>query len=296
MTGYIEPTGPGTGEIRRRHSAQHDEREITQGSHGGIQTGTRTMNAPMRRSASDLDQPVSVVPPGPNNAGATLANYAAGHAPRVRFSADYERKPEWSKAVDGSGEDGVHSDLRPIADRRMGAPSMPVNTGGAPQSSSTFSAQGPSRSSPGIMPSHPPRSAGLVLMSPRGRNRGYSLRTKLFQRHVKDEAEGGSSVIELDEVGPSGQPGKRRTATDHGPSKKSVDATVTEAPAFDHEYPRLPERPIKKGLTGISALPHYENWIQKRAVRMGPIEKAKLTIEHVRKVVLRIQEISPSKD
>ncbi|KAK5148415.1 hypothetical protein LTR04_000654, partial [Oleoguttula sp. CCFEE 6159] len=254
------------------------------------------MNAPMRRSASDLDQPVSVVPPGPNNAGATLANYAAGHAPRVRFSADYERKPEWSKAVDGSGEDGVHSDLRPIADRRMGAPSMPVNTGGAPQSSSTFSAQGPSRSSPGIMPSHPPRSAGLVLMSPRGRNRGYSLRTKLFQRHVKDEAEGGSSVIELDEVGPSGQPGKRRTATDHGPSKKSVDATVTEAPAFDHEYPRLPERPIKKGLTGISALPHYENWIQKRAVRMGPIEKAKLTIEHVRKVVLRIQEISPSKD
>lgn len=50
------------------------------------------------------------------------------------------------------------------------------------------------------------------------------------------------------------------------------------------------------GLQGISALPHYETWIKRKAARSKYTRQIKHAYKRIRKFLLRISEIPPSKD
>lgn len=146
---------------------------------------------------------------------------------------------------------------------------------------------------------HTPKVAPL---SPRtARSRGMSLRSSLFQRHMRDRSRENLSVIEMNDVGPSTQAGLERHVSRVMTGKKNMDTVVEISPVNDSDpydvrddaY-KSPE-PGKSG-TGITALPNYENWIRKRAVHNATWRRMKEHYQRARKLILRINDIPPSEN
>ncbi|KAK4999785.1 drs2 neo1 protein [Elasticomyces elasticus] len=128
-------------------------------------------------------------------------------------------------------------------------------------------------------------------LSPRSRNRGLSLRSSLFQRSI-DRQETTESAIELDVVGSSSQQRTGRSLKRGVPNKKSLEATVSRILGSDDNGSDQ-ARP-SNGVQGMSALPNYESWFQKRAARNQALRKIKEYYHRARKFVLRIREMPPS--
>lgn len=169
-------------------------------------------------------------------------------------------------------------------------------------------------------PSDPQRSGSFPL-SPKTRSRGWSLRRTLLNRNLDDSdtrastaaAAARNSIIELDEVS-SPSPGSSRpqafdaitspNRSDRSTSSKKSDHIVIISPGIDqhsgtdhHSDSTFPDRQtLKKGLQGISALPHYESWILERARHNAHLKRIQAGYHKLRKIILRIQEIPPSKD
>ena len=130
--------------------------------------------------------------------------------------------------------------------------------------------------------------------SPRSRDRGFSLRRSILARNIQTESNG--SVIELQPAGPSTGQVESSLPTDRaGPSKKS-DTTITVSPIVEQAplTDSAPE-PVKKNL-GLSSLPHYESWVASKASSAGLLSQFHTLKENLRKRILRIREIPPSKD
>jgi phospholipid-translocating ATPase len=162
-----------------------------------------------------------------------------------------------------------------------------------------------------------------IPQSPKTRNRGWSLRRTLLNRAFDSPSSAASpsssaahhaarnSIIELEEVsqpgaGPSNRAQQSDTITSsenmpyRSPSKKS-NPVVTVSPSIEQfeaqDKSIIPDRlTLKKGLQGISALPHYESWTIERARHNVYVRKLRAGYHKLRKAVLRIQEIPPSKD
>lgn len=146
------------------------------------------------------------------------------------------------------------------------------------------------QSAPGARP--PVQSLRFSPLSPRPRDRSFSLRKQLFTRNVQGEPEGSRSAIEL-------QPAVHNASSSQKLrrdfSKKS-STTVTVSPINqDYNSVRIPER-LAKSSQSPSALPHYETWLKGSVTRSGIFSKLKATHRKIRNVILRIQELPPSKD
>lgn len=265
--------------------------ELDSGSHTTPPNRSRTVgDAPgptTTSSASGTDVPVHPV------------RESLDQSHRVRFSQDVERHPAKGKkrksdedlgAVDGAND-------------RPGTPNLSIDTSVAGKGKAMLG--GPVITSPSsiIPPQASSRPKTLSPMSPQGRNRGYSLRSSLFQRNMTQRQHTTDSSIEMGEVGPSrGRASSNpltRQITQFRQGKKS-ETVVEVSPVLEGgEYDgKISELPTSKtsGIQGIDALPNYQTWLQHRARQNAAWRNIKQGYHRARNFVLRINEIPPSKD
>lgn len=149
----------------------------------------------------------------------------------------------------------------------------------------------PARTSARLLHESNPSSPSL---SPRSRDRGYSLRRSVFARTINNSNENEASVIELTEAGSSSQVSKPTSehAEEDTQDKKSVSRVVVTPGTAP--FP-LPPRPQPKKSTFKPSLRKYDSWVEKG--RKYQVSKnASAAYERARKIVLRIKEIPPSQD
>lgn len=233
----------------------------------------------------------------------------------MRFSADLERPlPEESRQ-----QQHQHQPQQPPADRRRSR-GLSINTDIAHQPPAGRSPErsGVSPLSPrnALSPTspHSPDSAGRS----RSRNRGYSLRRTIFAKNIQTQSGGTSpGAIELGEAvspqaeipqepSPPQSPQKEDDVAKHHrvstetekshvlvaqtsmPESNSADGTSTT-------YASEPSEGLKRG-KHLSMSRSHERWLKKRAVIAQFEARIEGFLEAVRKTILRIKEIPPSKD
>ena len=130
--------------------------------------------------------------------------------------------------------------------------------------------------------------------SPRSRDRGFSLRRSILARNIQPESNG--SIIELQPAGPSTGQVESSLPTDRADPGKKSDTMITVSPIIEQAplADSAPE-PVKK-ILGLSSLPHYESWVASKASSAGLLSQFHTLKEALRKRILRIREIPPSKD
>ncbi|KAI9777848.1 MAG: hypothetical protein M1839_008525 [Geoglossum umbratile] len=251
--------------IRRGQSSQYDEDHVfdRRGVEDSPPAGEMRADNPPLSAASASDGPI----------------------PRVRFSADMESV----RPVDGTSSSaqssapptGAHSE-NPRTTTRLGATNLAIDTASAASESSSVvqstesqpHSTGPSRLSP---------------TTPKTRDRGYSLRRSLFARSINEQVvhPPPDDAVELGAIGP--KPG----GTSQHPAK-------TAQPT--HRGKKLPQETnmgilsdvAKKGRTSL-VLPNYASW-RSRSSRVGVFRRVRSTFFKTRRVILRINELPPSKD
>ncbi len=132
------------------------------------------------------------------------------------------------------------------------------------------------------------------LVSPRTGDRGFSLRRSILARNVHGQPKSSGSAIELQSTA-SSKTQRERIPGSSGSGKKP-DPTITIPPAIDQIDDADSHVHSVKKSQGFSALPHYERFIASKTTRTGPAARFRALKERVRKKLLRIQEIPPSKD
>lgn len=272
----------GKTEVRRRHSGQHDGEDL---AGDGIE-----MLSGARRSATDPARPTS----SGNDVPLTATHQTTEQLPRVKFSLDSARMPQRSVAKKRKSDESIgQTDAK-------GGRSLSLDTDRAAEGNAVIS---PSNMASPTGQARTP--VAPVSALPRGRQRGYSLRSALFQRNMRDRStEDSDNIMEMSHVaGPSNQTGQSRPLSRHAnhgqSSKKSMDTVVEISPMDDGEledHLKLPYTEPRAGVQGIAALPNYHSWIQKRAARNQTWRTVKNACSRTRKFVLRIQEIPPTKD
>lgn len=173
----------------------------------------------------------------------------------------------------------------------MGA-SWAVNHSDAAITNQQWSASG--SSSPTSPGTNTPRSMPLNSpISPRTRNRGFSLRRSLFARTINSQSLSSGSVLELQPgINPSRSHESSRGNIEPQFNKKS-GTTITIAPITD-DMKHTP-RSLKEART-TPFLQHYETWVKNRAAQSGVLSRLKGLYEGLSKIILRIHDIPPSKD
>ena len=110
-------------------------------------------------------------------------------------------------------------------------------------------------------------------------------------RNVDGQPENSGSAMELQSVAASAQ--QQRITV--GSSKKSNSKiTVSQVLETDDGLGMRP-RATKKPFESL-ALPHYESWIKNKANQSGVLSSLRAMKEGIRKKILRVHEIPPSKD
>ncbi|KUJ21927.1 phospholipid-translocating P-type ATPase [Mollisia scopiformis] len=189
---------------------------------------------------------------------------AAAGPPRVRFSQDLDR----ATAAAAAAAPRLEIDTRTSGVRREGSPSSRKGANPNP-------------------------------VSPRTRDRGYSLRRSLFARTINGQAE--NSPIELVEAGPSGglqdeleQRGKKRGDS----SNVTVSPVVENDMVISNEDLPLDEgsRSKDKKTFGTINLPNYDVWARQSSKSNTLMQRAKGWKKQIKKIILRQTQIPPSKD
>ena len=190
---------------------------------------------------------------------------------------------------------------KPIKHRRKSSvtPNLSLDTGRALSASQENASQarqpslGPS-STRSSVPMHSGMSLARSPISPRTRDRGFSLRRSILARNINPESNG--SIIELQPAGPSTKQIHPSPPTDRGGPGKKSDTTITISPIIEQAPVAEPApQPVKKTL-GLSSLPHYESWVASKAGSGALLSQLRTLKEKLRKRILRIREIPPSKD
>lgn len=274
--------------VRRRHSSHYDEDDDIH----SIPARHDTL-PDARRSAADPD-------PGYTSSSGTdiPLNIVRNSTdqPRVRFSLQEQRPQAPPSGKRRKSDEDVRSGLTIDTTAASAHSVLGENTVASPSSTTSLPGSGsirPKVTSP---------------LSPHGRSRGYSLRSSLFQRNMRDRSADppasppAGSIIEMTPVGPSNQPIYSQNPNSPRSNKKSMDTVVEVAPMHDNDRD-LEEQNLKlavlsqrQGVQGIGALPHYQNWIQERAARNNVWRSIKAGYTKARKFALRINEIPPTKD
>ncbi|KAK7717185.1 drs2 neo1 protein [Botryosphaeria dothidea] len=310
MSGPAGRPSPREPDMRRRYSSHVDEDAIAEDAPTNAGTGMQDLDRSGRRVFTD---PASHQPTSTSSGvdGANLptspTNAAAERAPRVRFSTDIERSVVLGDLESGDGNDRLPPAALPGRAmghlERPGTPNLSVDTASAnvPSEAATRS-QGAARS-PVSSPTDTPQTARSRLspLSPGGRSRGYSLRSSLFRRNVENTPASPEAVIELQDAAASSSQ-VSSTPSGSGQPKKSLDGGASvnvrqsevSPPRGYSEVPKSIDE--KAAFKGISALPNYQSWINRKEGRKSLAKEFKEKAEKLRKFILRIQEIPPSKD
>lgn len=129
--------------------------------------------------------------------------------------------------------------------------------------------------------------------SPRTRGRGFSLRRSILTRSVHEKALGSGSSLELQPTGSSATKSRSLTFADETKASTNPSASMTIPPM---------KSDVKKDTTSstetrtLLSLPHYESWVRNRTARPEFLVKLQHFGKTIRKKILRIHEIPPSKD
>ncbi|KAF2112977.1 hypothetical protein BDV96DRAFT_524270 [Lophiotrema nucula] len=304
MSGGGEPPSGG---IRRRHSSHYDDEELpapAQAEDNAAPPATYTIEPP-RRSATD---PLEVAPLSQSTAvdspsRPSISRLSTDAAPRVRFSTDVERHAPGQKSRPGTAG-GPIDELAQVGrsaapKKRPGTPDLTVDTREAPVGGgSTVLGQGTARSPPALSPESSRNAGNNTPLSPNSRSRGYSLRSALFRKNIYGQRSPVAEGLELEETsGSSHRRASSRTGSgDYDGSGKSDDTIVTVSPAhvgFTSESAGVGKAKLGKGPI---ALPNYDTWLQTKERRSGIMKIVRQYQERARKLILRIQDIPPSKD
>ncbi|KAL1388095.1 phospholipid-translocating P-type ATPase [Phyllosticta capitalensis] len=263
-------------------------------------------NAPSQQEpASNAPQRQSTDRPGiQRNASSQRA--LGSH--RVRFSADIDRREEphhgtIDSALSEPSQTNQTENNETPTHARGGTPNSAVDTSAANRASSPPGSSPDAVTSPSVSSLTTARST-LSPTSPGSRSRGYSLRSSLFRRNVENshapsEESPAPAVIELQEAAESSSRIQSPEATDFKrKSRDSASVFVEPVAESSSQSESLVTKKFEKpgSLRGISALPHYESWIAARGTRRTIVKRIEEQLERARKIVLRIQEIPPSKD
>ena len=132
---------------------------------------------------------------------------------------------------------------------------------------------------------------------PRTRDRGSSLRRSLLARTFAGQPDNNKgTVVELDLVeGSSKQRAREYSINDERRSKKRT-ASVTVSPIAELVCDRSQQPHSVKKPTAPSSLPHYENWMKNNSAPSTLVTLWKELKERLRKTILRIHDLPPSKD
>jgi phospholipid-translocating ATPase len=282
---------PGEG-VRRRRSTQHDEsgfelegRPQQQQQHEGPPPAQSTT----RPTTSGVDP----------SASATNTPSPLDNSPRVvRFSTDFERDAlaEFHRTTQSGREGGQADSIEaspqpPLYTKPSSKPGLSINTG-RDYNEGAESTGGSSTMSPDIVVSPPPLSP-VSPLSPTSRNRGYSLRRAIFNRNLPDIESRDGSVIELRESGSSSQLNPRPASYSSSPKKDGSKVLVIETQDSVASTDSITR---KKQGGRLSALPNYESWMERRPPKNPFLAKLKAGADRVRKTILRINDLPPSKD
>ncbi|PLB54928.1 phospholipid-transporting ATPase [Aspergillus steynii IBT 23096] len=234
------------------------------------------------------------------------------HQHHVRFSTDLERP-----SVEESRQ---QQPQQPSTDRRRSR-GLSINTDIAQQTSTgrspERSATSPLSPRNALSPNSPqsPDSTGRS----RSRNRGYSLRRTIFAKNIQTQSGGTSpGAIEMGEaMSPQAESPQEQPSLPESPQKEDDVAksprvsTETEkshvlvsqtsmpesnsADGTSTTYVSEPSEGLKQGRHPSMSLSH-ERWLKKRAAIATFQARIEAMLEAVRKTILQIKEIPPSKD
>ena len=146
-----------------------------------------------------------------------------------------------------------------------------------------------SSTSAGSLPSQSP-------ISPRTRERGFSLRRSLLARKFHEPLEGNSTVMEMQPAGPSASQATSTQLDSNDTTAKNPAATITVSPVTQHPNETHEDSKTLKEAYALSALPHYETWVANKLTETGILAQLRSVRERLRKKILRVQEKPPSKD
>ena len=292
------PSHDGAG-VRRRHSAHDTPDASASVTSDGIQAGTSIIQGNQQRAASsDGGRRTGRQTGSTGNDMPPSSVSQAAETPRVRFSADVERRPTWGKLKAKHSDDSIPT-LSSFAQRQGQRPAGLAIDKYSSHASSSMRRQSPG-SSPVMSPPSAPKSRGTSPASPHGRHRGLSLRSSIFQRGMTDSSQERHAAIEMQDVDPEAMAGSSTQSRQYS-SKKSMESRVEVVPV-ESAYDDLPRFSLDKkahredGFLSVTALPHYQTWLQRRAARNPAWRELKAGYHKLRKTVLRVSEIPPSKD
>ncbi|KAL1857370.1 drs2 neo1 protein [Paecilomyces lecythidis] len=284
-----QPSAPGAGvpgEVT-------DERRSAQEMRDGTGLPARNTSQTRGRPVQNLDRRRTSFSPGTRSDPAQRSSQQH----HVRFSTDLERPlPNIGQEIQD-------------ADRRPSSRGLTLDTNLA------RSAQQPIARSP-EQGSRSPLSSNAMLspLSPqspdesrsRSRNRGYSLRRTIFAKNIQSPPEGDGSVIELEQAKPS-QAAPADASTEKGRASSDEKGTKGEAPgtpvvtvqSFSQENSSTlfsdQSEPLKDG-PAFSTSKAYDRWLRRKGTYALVQSRLQTLAGFVRKNVLRIRDIPPSKD
>ena len=297
--------GGSDGGIRRRHSAPMVEDELTPWTRGAAAESAPspyTIESPRHAHADQDAVPASRTSAIESTSRPSMSRPSYDAAPRVRFSTDVQRLGPGPGQRSSQARDNVPTGEATRSGgmkKKPGTPDLAIET-------HDFSSQGgsgsPGYGHTGLPSSTSPLSPGSRSpLSPTTRNRGYSLRSSLFKKNVHDTAHSPGSNIEMDEgIGTSqGHQGEGVASRGYGAaSSKSADSVTTAVP--DHAEYNSSVSAFSKSKTGKGpiALPHYDDWLQRKGRGKKPtiFQNTRELADRARKFIFRIKEIPPSKD
>lgn len=287
--------------VRRRKSSEHADDE-------DFDIPERRKSAPLTQTYAMATSNPNTPQPEPSSSSTAVDTPTQSSIPpseqstRVRFSEDLERildtQPQRSMSDENVQSPLSPKSILPSALSRRPAADLSVKVkkdvadesvlGGEMVASPTSA--GPSPLSP----------SKLTPLSPSGRNRGYSLRRTLFQRNIGHSAGMDGSVMELQEAG---SVDGSRSASDDNSGRKKSQTTVTEMPIIEATTLTIDPAPQPKsdrklkGLSEEPALPNYESWLERNLWRQrGYFYQVRSGYSRLRKFILRVHELPPSKD
>lgn len=226
---------------------------------------------------------------------------------RVRFSADLERAPSplWEEPPSPPSPPSPPTTTSTAArneNRRLVPTGLTINTnlrpsGIEPPSISPQRTAPPSPLSPNprvVPPVSPLGPVDYPGQQPKTRTRGYSLRRAIFAKNIPSQtAAEDPNIIEL------GQAGDSHGSTTNEKVQVKVEHTqgVVESSINDDEttgFQSDSAEPLKGG-RHFSMSTAHERWLRRQAANAVLISRIKDFFEPIRKFVLRIHEIPPSK-
>jgi phospholipid-translocating ATPase len=284
-------TGTLAGTIMAASRSQLPSGDATGRSSNGQELGNRD-GAIEAQSGADGPTDTGISRPDNVAAGSVPGNVSAAHSrvsedgrSRVRFSEDGETGLEGRTS---NSETMVGSEEQ-TSDRQK----LSLDTGLA---SSTAQATSSPISPDGIRASSPtgrsPRSPMQAVS--RGRNRGMSLRSSLFAKNMgQRNQDADDAIIEMGEVGSPDVADHERTQAMKAKDEASIVVSpVVGSSSLSPEVSHLES--LKQGISGNIAPRKRRPWYELHT-RSWPVGRMEAALERIRKFVLRIQEMSPSK-